>query len=52
MTTYKGALIRLSADFSTETLYRPEGMAQYIQSHEREELTTKNNLPSRTIIKI
>ena len=27
-------------------------MAQYIQSHEREKLTTKNNLPSRAIIKI
>ena len=40
LVTNKGALIKLSADFSTETL----------QSNEKEGLTAKITLPGRAII--
>ena len=35
---------------SQQKLYKPEGMAPYIQSVEREEPTTKNTLPSKTSV--
>ena len=43
--TYKGVPVRLSADFSKETL-----QARSIQSHERQGPTTKIILSSRAII--
>ena len=37
---------------SQQKLYKPEGMKWYIKSDEREELTTKNTLPRKTLIQI
>ena len=50
MTTYKGTPIKLSADFSTETLQTRREW--HIQSDEREDPTTKNTLPSKTLLQI
>ena len=51
--TYKGTPIKLSADFSAQTLQaRKKGVARYILSDEREEPTTKNTLPSKALIQI
>ena len=43
--TYKGVPLRLSADFSKETL-----QARSIQSHERQGPTSKNTVSSKAII--
>ena len=45
--TYKGIPIRLSADFSRETL-----QARYIYSDEREKLTTRITLCNKGLIQI
>ena len=47
--TYKGAPIRLSADFSTETL-QVRRMARNIQIDKKEGPTTKITLPGKVVI--
>ena len=48
---YKGALIRLAADFSTETLQASQkGLARNIPSNERQILVTKTTLSSKALI--
>ena len=47
--TYKGAPIRLSADFSMVTLQSQERMAKYIPSNENQRPTTKATLPSKAL---
>ena len=47
--TYKGVLIRLSADFSKEPC-RKKGLERSIQSHERQAPITKITLSSKAII--
>ena len=49
--TYKGTPIRLTADFSAETL-KARREWHDIFSDEREEPTTKNTLPSKALIQI
>ena len=46
LVTYKGTPIRLSANFSTETLSQKE-MAISIPSKEKQRLATKTTLPSK-----
>ena len=48
--TYKRSPIKLSADFSTETLQTRREW--HIQSDEREDPITKNILPSKTLLQI
>ena len=49
--TYKGVPIRLSADFSKETLQaRKKGLARSIPSHERQGPTSKITVSSKAII--
>ena len=48
--TYKGVPIRLSADFSKETLQARRGGEKSIQSHERQGPTSKMTLSSKAII--
>ena len=48
--TYKGVPIRLSADFSKETLTGKKGLERSIPSHERQGPTSKITLSSKTII--
>ena len=50
LVTGRGVPIRLSADFSKETLQAWKGLARNIQSHEKQEPTTKIALPSKDII--
>ena len=45
--TYKGAPIRLAADFSMETLQIQKGMARNIPSNEKQRPATKATLPSK-----
>ena len=45
--TYKGVPIRLSADFSKETLTGKKGLARSIPSHERQGPTSKIALSSK-----
>ena len=47
--TYKGVPIRLSADFSKETIGK-KGMERNIPSHERQVSTSKITVPSKAII--
>ena len=50
---YKGISIRLSADFSVETLIKfsgEKGVVKYIPSLEKEKSATQNTLPSKFII--
>ena len=47
--TYKGALIRLAADFLMETLQAREGMARNIPSNENQRPATKATLSSKAI---
>ena len=47
--TYKGIPIRLSADFSTETL---QDRREWDDGDQREEPTTKNTLPSKAFLQI
>ena len=47
--TYKGTPIRLSADFSTETL---QDRREWDDGDKREEHTTKNTLPSKAFLQI
>jgi len=49
--THKGIPIRLSIDFSTETISQ-KGMACHILSDERKEPTTKSTPPSKTLLQI
>ena len=49
--TYRGTPIRLSADFSTETL-QAEGNGMMYLKWWKEEPTTKNTLPSKTFLQI
>ena len=48
--TYKGVPIRLSADFSKETLQARKGLARSIQSDEKQGPTTKITLSSKAFI--
>ena len=48
--TYKGVPIRLSADFSKETLQARKGLARSIQSDEKQGPTTKITLSSKAMI--
>ena len=48
--TYKGVPIRLSADFSKETLQARRGWIRSIQSHERQGPTSKITVSSKAII--
>ena len=48
--TYKGILIRLSADFSKETLQARRDWKEVLKSHERQGPTSKIALPSKTSI--
>ena len=48
--SYKGVPIRLSADFSKETLQARRGWIRSIQSHERQGPTSKITLSSKAII--
>ena len=50
LVTYRGVPIRLSADFSKETLQAWKGLARNIQSHEKQGLTSKIALPGKDII--
>ena len=50
--TYKGTPIRLSSDFSAETLADQKGVAWYTQCDERKKPLTKNTLPSKALIQI
>ena len=47
--TYKGALIRLAADFLMETLQAREGMARNIPSNENQRPATKTTLSSKVL---
>ena len=47
--TYKGVLIRLSADFSKETLQARKGWKEF-RSHERQGPTSKITVSSKVII--
>ena len=49
--TYKGTPIRLSADFSAETLQARRGWGT-AWSDGREDPTVKNTLPSKTLVQI
>ena len=49
--TYKGTPIRLSADFSME-FYKPEVNGMIYLGDEREETTTKNTVPTKTLLQI
>ena len=48
--TYKGVPLRLSADFSKETLQGKKGLERSIQSHERQGPTSKMTLSNKAII--
>ena len=48
--TYKGIPIRLSADFSKETLQAKKGLDTSIPNHERQGPTSKMTLSSKAII--
>ena len=48
--TYKGVPIRLSADFSKETLQARRGWKRSIPSHERQGPTSKMTLSSKAFI--
>ena len=48
LVTYKGALIRLSADFFIE-IYKPEGLARNIPSNEKQRPTTKITLARKPL---
>ena len=48
--TYKGVPIRLSADFSKETLQARRGWKEVFKSHERQGPTSKMTLSSKAII--
>ena len=48
--TYKGVLMRLSADFSKENLTGKKGLERNIPSHERQGPTYKITLSSKAII--
>ena len=48
--TYKGVPIRLSADFSKETLQARRDWKEVLKSHERQGPTSKIALPSKTSI--
>ena len=48
--TYKGIPIRLSADFSKETLQARKGWQRSIPSHERQGPTSKITVSSKAII--
>ena len=48
---YWGVPIRLSADFSKETLQGQKGLARNIQSHKKQGPTAKVALPSKAVIK-
>ena len=48
--TYKGVPIRLSADFSKETLQARKGWQRSIPSHERQRPTSKITISSKAII--
>ena len=48
--TYKGLPIRLSADFSKETLQARSWLARSIPSHERQGPTSKITLSSKALI--
>ena len=48
--TYKGVPIRLSTDFSKETLQARKGLERSIRSHERQESTPKITVSSKAII--
>ena len=48
--TYKGVPIRLSADFSKETLQARRGWKEVFQRHEREGPTSKITLSSKAMI--
>ena len=48
--TYKGGPLRLSADFSKETIYTRRVWKEVIQSHERQGPTSKTALSSKAII--
>ena len=50
LVTYREVPIRLSADFSKETLQARRDLARNIQSHEKEVPTAKIALPSKDII--
>ena len=47
---YKGVPIRLSADFSKETLQARRGWKEVFKNHERQEPTSKITLSSKAII--
>ena len=49
--SYKGTPMRLSADFSTNSTIQ-KATAWYIKCDEREEPTSKNTLPSKTLFQI
>ena len=46
---YKGAPIRLAADFSMETLAKPEENGKKCFSNENQSLATKTILPSKAL---
>ena len=48
--TYKGVPIRLSADFSKETLAGQKGLERSIPSHDRQGPTSKITVSSKAII--
>ena len=48
--TYKGVPLRLSADFSKETLQARKGLERNIRSHERQGPISKITLSSKAII--
>ena len=50
LVTYRGVPIRLSTDFSKESLQEKKGPARNIQSHEKQGPTAKITLPSKAII--
>ena len=50
LVTYRGVPIRLSADFSKETLQARKALARSIQSHEKLGPTAKITLPSKVSI--
>ena len=47
--TYKGALIRLAADFSSEKTISQKGMARNIPSNEKQRPTTNTALPREAL---
>ena len=48
--TYKGVPVKLSADFSKETLQARKGWKEAIPSHESQGPTSKNNVSSKAIL--